>query len=120
MKPIVYRAQAADGRGPWRPGWSRQWIDVDAPADRLVESLSDLLTIEQLRSLPPGMHYGCACRSLEALLAWFTPVERLRLKGFGYSPVRLNVDQVLAESPLQLVVGRVRPFMDGATRVNWR
>ena len=72
---VVYRVQAADGRGPWRPGFSHTWIDGDAPAGRLDETIMDLIPIAQLAALPRTMHYGCACRSLTALMAWFTPIE---------------------------------------------
>ena len=115
----VYRVQAADGRGPWRPGWSQQWIDADAPVGRLSETVMDLLPIATLRALPPTMHYGCGCRSLEALLHWFTPLEQERLSRFGFYPVRLHADAVLAESEWQMFVGRSRPFSDGATRLSF-
>jgi hypothetical protein len=116
----VVRVQAADGRGPWRPGWSHNWVDGDAPAGRLTETLMDLMPVEELRALPRSLHYASACRTLDALLEWFTPVERERLERFQYYPVRLCVDAVLAESAWQMFVGRRRPFADGATRLRWR
>lgn len=116
---VAYRVQAVDGRGPWRPGWSHTWIDGAAPEGRLSETIMDLMPIDRLRDLPAGFHYGCACRTLEALCAWFTPVEIQRLSALGFHPVKLNVDQVLAESSWQMLVGRRRPFTDGATRLRW-
>jgi hypothetical protein len=115
----VYRVQAADGRGPWRPGFSPLWIDDDAPVGHLSETVMDLMPIEQIHALPDDLHYGCACRTLSGLCAWFTPIEIARLKAFGFHPVRLNVDRVLAESQWQMLVGRARPFADGATRLCW-
>jgi len=115
----VYRVQAEDGRGPWRPGFSHRWIDGDAPADRLTETIMDLMPIAQLSSLPRTMHYGCACRSLDGLLRWFTPIERERLERFGFYPVRLSVDRVLVESPWQMLIGRELPFAVGASRLRW-
>ena len=117
---VTYRVQSADGRGPWRPGWSHTWIDGDAPADRLVETVMDLLPIEQLRSLPQTMAYGCGCRTLDALLRWFTPNEQARLQEHGFYPVRLNADVVVVESAWQMLVGRRRPFTEGVTRLRWR
>ena len=58
----VYRVQAADGRGPWRPGWSHTWIEADAPADRLTETVMDLAPFEVLQALPVDMVWGSACR----------------------------------------------------------
>ena len=46
------RVQAEDGRGPWRPGWSHTWIDADAPADRLTETVMDLMPVTAIRALP--------------------------------------------------------------------
>lgn len=116
---FVYRVQASDGRGPWRPGFSERWIDNDAPVGRLSETIMDLMPIRELRSLPDTMHYGCACRTLTGLRDWFTAIEIARLESLGFYPVRINVDQILAESPWQMLVGRVRPFADGASRLRW-
>lgn len=116
----VYRVQANDGRGPWRYGWSQSWIEEDACVGRLTETIMDLVPIETLRSLPPTMHYGCACRSLADLMAWFTPLERQRLDAFGYKPVALTADVVLAESQTQMLIGRYRPFRHGIKRLLWR
>ena len=77
----------------------------------------DLVPMAVLRRLPPGWHYGCGCRSLQALGAWFTQVERERLLGFGYWPVCLTVDAVLKESEWQAFFARRRPLADGATRI---
>lgn len=115
----VYRVQDATGRGPWRPGFSHTWIDGDAPADRLTETVFDLLPIAELRALPVGFAYGCACRTLGALFAWFTPIEWRRLQSVGFHPVRLHADLVVAESPWQVLIGRRRPLADGATRLRW-
>ena len=115
----VYRVQAFDGRGPWRPGFSHKWIDGDAPADRLTETLFDLVPADMVMRLPADLHWGSACKTLDSLMRWFTPTERAVLAKLGFHPVQLNVDVVLAESEWQLVVGRYRPFAIGATRLNW-
>ncbi len=119
MSTHAYRVQAADGRGPWRPGFSQTWIDVDAPVGRLSETIMDLMPIRELRALPDTMNYGCACRTLQGLRDWFTAVEMERLESLGFYPVRLNVDQVLVESQWQMLIGRVRPFTEGASRLRW-
>lgn len=115
----AYRVQAADGRGPWRPGYSQTWIDDDAPVGRLTETLMDLMPLDKLRALPTTMQWGCACRSLDELMSWFSPVERERLEQRGFFPVCLNVDRVLAEGKYQILIGRSRPFAEGATRLRW-
>ena len=115
----VVRVQGVDGRGPWRPGFSKTWIEGDAPANRLTETIFDLVPLDTLLHLPSDMQFGSACSTLDALMDWFTPVERVRLAGLGFYPVRLNVDVVLAKSDYQMVIGRRRPFADGATRLKW-
>lgn len=115
----VVRVQAVDGRGPWRPGFSHRWIDEDAPVGRLTETVMDLVPMHELLCLPSSMMYGSACRTLTALFEWFTPLERRRLALLGFHPVRLNADVVLAESRWQMLIGRTRPFHEGATRLRW-
>lgn len=117
---VAYRVQAADGRGPWRPGFSLTWIETDAPADRLTETVMDLLPIRELRNLPPGMSYGSACRTVDALMRWFTAGEKQRLAQLGFHPVRLNADVVVTESEWQMLIGRRKPFAESATRLRWR
>jgi hypothetical protein len=118
-RPVVFRVQDDDGRGPWRPGFSHHWIDDDAPVGRLAETVMHLLPIQALQMLPRDRNYGCACRSKAALLEWFTPVERERLQRFGYRIVRLRVDEVLAESRYQVFFARYRPLASGAVVLRW-
>lgn len=53
-------------------------------------------------------------------MRWFTPIEKTRLQTAGFYPVRLVADLVLVESEYQMLIGRRRPFADGATRLSWR
>lgn len=115
----VYRVQDATGRGPWRPGFSSHWIDGGAPAGRLTETIMDLMPLADLAALPRSHHYGCACRSLEALMSWFTPAERGRLEAFRFYPVKIRINYIVAESQTQLLAARRRPFAEGATRLRW-
>jgi len=119
MSEPFYRVQDRDGRGPWRPGFSAQWIEADAPAGRLVETVFDLLPLAELRALAREWHLGSACRTRAALLAWFTPAEIARLAVLGFHPVTLRADVVLAESATQALIGRRRPLAEGATRLRW-
>lgn len=116
---IVYRVQDSAGRGPWRPGLSVRWVDLEAPAGRLSETVFDLLSVEALRSLPRTHHYGSACRRLRDLGEWLLPVERQRLEALGFYPVQLVADVVVAESKWQVLIGRRRPLAEGATRRRW-
>lgn len=119
MSIVVYRVQDATGRGPWRPGLSRLWLEETAPVGRLSESVFDLVTLEEIRAVRDRYHIGSACRSLDALWEWFTPLESARLAALGFHPVQMRADVVIAESRWQLVIGRDRPFTVGATRRSW-
>ena len=115
----VYRVQATDGRGPWRPGFSKTWIDGSAPAGRLAQNIFDLISARTLQALPRDLHYGCACRTFDQLLDWFTPVEYVNLQKLGYYPVTLAIDTIIVESDWQMLVGRERHFSEGASRLSW-
>ena len=115
----VFRVQDAEGRGPWRPGFSTTWIEADAPVGRLTETLMDLVPPNTLRSLPRDRSYGCGCRSYASLMAWFTASEIRTLAALGYKVVELNIDGVLAESDSQVVFERFRPLTEGVTIRRW-
>lgn len=119
MSTTCYRVQDDEGRGPWRPGFSRTWIDESAPVDRLRETIFDLVHPNLLRQFASTYHVGSACRTRAAIDQWFTPIERARLEARGYHVVRLVADVVIAESDWQVVIGRARPFTEGATRFRW-
>lgn len=64
-----------------------------------------------------GMSLGCGCRTLEQLRRWFTPTEYVKLRGFGYGAVKMEVGRVLAESDIQCVFERVKPLRDATEPV---
>lgn len=116
---IVYRVQDSEGRGPWRPGLSARWVEGDAPAGRLSETIFDLVSLDEIRAIRGRYHLGSACRSLADLGAWFTPVEIERLRALRFHPVMIRADVVVAESRFQVLIGRLRPLAIGATRLSW-
>lgn len=108
----VYRVQDREGRGPWRPGFSRVWADEDfGPGCEdlpswLVEFGPDLLARRGL----PGEHYGCAVRKPKDLRRWLSDAERMRLAALGFSLVVVKADRILAESKNQLVIASRVPL----------
>lgn len=115
----VYRVQDIEGRGPWRPGFSRYWVRDRADHDNLqpwpVQFGHDLI---KRSGWPFGKHYGCACRTLDQLRRWFAADEYATLQSYGYSAVQMEVDQVLAESDIQLVFVRSKPLRIGVEPVD--
>ena len=122
VRPVparVYRVQDVEGRGPWRPGFSRLWVRDRDDHDNLrpwVEQFG--LAIIPRNHLPFGRHFGCACRTLEQLRRWFTAEEYATLQAYGYQAVSMDVQRVLAESDIQLVFQRSRPLRAGVEPVD--
>ena len=99
---VLYRVQAADGRGPWRPGLSKHWIDDNSDSPLQADVISAFGT-GWLWAIPEGWHAGCGCRTLSKLMKWFTPIEQSRLYGMGYLPVKIWPDKIIAENDDQVV-----------------
>ena len=106
----IYRIQDADGRGPWKPGFSHRWV-ADRPESeyaRLVPWIEEMGPVH--RNALYGTHTGCGCRSLEQLRLWFLPVEYKKLLDFGYKAVQLSAGRILGESEIQCVFERAAPL----------
>ena len=119
MNPTVYRVQDASGRGPWKPGFSSQWVE-DRPEEeytRLVPWTVEFGFENILRHSIAGMNLGCGCQSLEQLRLWFTSTEYQTLRQFGYCAVKMEIGRILAESDIQCVFERVKPLREGAEPV---
>jgi hypothetical protein len=117
-KRTVYRVQDKAGRGPWRPGFSRVWVDnAGPPLPPPIQEDFGPTIFKRLRKTKG--HYGTACSSIEALNSWFTPLEQLRLRLYGYSPVCILADEVIAESEHQMIIRCDRALCDGAIVLPW-
>lgn len=119
MTDRVYRVQDAQGRGPWKPGFSAHWIDQNSD-QRLQEDVLSAFGLSWREEIPAGWHCGCACRTLEQLFAWFTPVEMRRLEAFGYAPVSIDADMIIRENSDQVIFARRRRLNKGAILLPWR
>lgn len=115
---IVYRVQDADGRGPWKPGFSIKWVDRQS-----VHPLpADVVTAFGLgwrNEIPDGWACGCACLSMEALREWILPIERERLTAFGYAPVAMYADAIIRRNDDQVIFARKKRLTVGAMRMTW-
>lgn len=115
----LYRVQDGDGRGPWKPGFSGRWVDTNS-SQKLQEDVVSAFGLGWRDEIPAGWHCGCACRTLEALLAWFTPVEMRRLEGFGYAPVVIDADAIIRENSDQVIFARRKRLDKGVIALPWR
>lgn len=108
--PVVFRVQDADGRGPWKPGFSHNWV-VDRPDhENLLPSYQEFDLPQVKRSALYGAWLGTGCTTLKQLRRWFTFAEYLKLMRFGYQAVEMEVGRILAESNTQCVFERAKPL----------
>lgn len=107
----VYRVQDAEGRGPFRPGFSHWWVEERPDHDNLVPWMQQFGHDAIPRTgWPFGKHFGCACRTLGQLRRWFTASEYTTLQRFGFQAVSMEADRVLHESEIQLLFQRAKPL----------
>lgn len=102
----IYRIQDADGRGPWKPGFSRFWVEDRADHDLLIPWYREFGRVDGNAIV--GMAVGCGCRTPEQLRRWFIPTEYSRLVAYGYRAVQMDVGRILAESSIQCVFERAK------------
>lgn len=110
MREKVYRVQDKHGRGPWKPGFSAQWVEVREDHDNLPPWFQEFGRVD-LRTIR-GMTIGSACMTIEQLRRWFTPSEYRKLCDFGYRAVTMEAF-VVAKSSVQCFVQRPEPFNEG-------
>ena len=120
---MVYRVQAADGRGPWRPGFSDHWFDLEmsrsvAELYALQSWIDEFPHVMRQRDPKSRMHLGCGCLTIEQLRRWFTVHDYSRLQSWGYKAVLMDVDRILASSDLQCVFERAKPLQSGIAPVD--
>lgn len=102
----VYRVQDREGRGPWRPGFSRVWVEDRDDHMNLVACFRQF----NMNHLRKDRHIGCGCRTMEQLRRWFTASEFEKLRGFGYQAVRMAANKIVFESNIQCVFERKKPL----------
>lgn len=95
----VYRVQDSEGRGPFKPGFSKYWIDGDSDRELLNPWFEEVRVEDVWAKLRNGERAGCACESMDDLLAWFLPLELERLQRMGYSVIEFEPKRVLFRLP---------------------
>jgi len=107
---IIYRIQDSDGRGPFKPGFSHQWINFRKD-HRNLRTWAEEFGFEFVRDqIIVGETFGCGCKNLDQLKRWFDKSEYEKLKKFGYKAVKMKIDRIIAESEIQCVFGRTYPL----------
>jgi hypothetical protein len=116
---LVCRVQDAEGRGPYRPGFSHIWNEhEDGPAPVMGAfpgAIAEAYKIIRKR----GGAVGCAFRTVEQARAWFNANEVLTLARYGYSLCWMKADEVLAENNDQLVIWTKVPLAKAVIHKGW-
>lgn len=107
---IIYRIQDKEGRGPFKPGFSRKWVEMRVDHENLRPWFEEFGPVQE--QIVYGESSGCGCRSLKQLKRWFTKREFRKLKKYGYNAVKMKVERIVAESDLQCVFGRIKPLSE--------
>jgi len=108
MDNSIYRIQDKDGRGPWKPGFSHQWVEERPDHDNLPPWFVEFGRVDRLVIV--GAWCGSGCDTIDQLRRWFTESEYRKLKTLGYRAVKMEVGRVLARSDRQLFFERVKPL----------
>lgn len=115
----AFRIQDVEGRGPFKPGFSRYWADEDfAPGLAPLPAVHEEFPGFQ-RLIARDEHVGTAVRELSDLRKWFSAAEMRKLAALGYSIVSVKVDRIIAESANQMVIANRRPLNRGCIVHPW-
>ncbi len=115
----MFRVQDSEGRGPFRPGLPRLWVDETSDKKQPPSIIEEFpLDIFETHGRP-GEHFATAVRTLDALCEWFLPSEMRTLAMLGFRVAEFRDARVIGESPHQLVVARSRPFAEGFIARRW-
>lgn len=108
----LVRIQDKFGRGPWRPGFSSQWLSEDGPPlpPAIQETIPNFATLVK-RAHKKGLHIGCACRDAD-MEKWVQPAEMRRLADYGFRLVNATQCQVLAHDENQVLIASRKPLRD--------
>ena len=75
----VFRIQDRDGRGPFKPGFTAKWADMDFyPGMESLPTWIEEFGLEIIYQIPKGFHFGSAVRTMDEIGRWFSPTERKR------------------------------------------
>lgn len=114
---VVYRVQDADGRGPWKPGFSDKWVE-DRPDEEYLALAPIFVEFPQLpKQFRTNHHYGVGCRTIPDLRRWITKTEFETLKGYGYDCYEIRPQRIIAESDIQCVFESDRPLRSFKKRI---
>lgn len=112
----VFRIQDREGRGPFRPGFSKMWLDEDIGTRVMLPSwIEEFGTEIASEAIAAGLSVFSAVRDIEQIRNWFSDTERQRLYQFGYFLVEVPNVRIIGESAHQVLCARELPLTFGVT-----
>lgn len=106
----LYRVQDADGRGPFKPGFTASWADPQGkpflPAAQEISGFARIVA----KAHREGLHIGTAVVGFSGLDRWFTGSEMARLSSLGYRIVSANSCKVIARDQNQVLIASPLPL----------
>lgn len=110
MTLLIWRVQDAEGRGPFRPGFTKTWkTDHGLNLPPIFVELN--IAPEQLPALcPRGMHVGIGCDSWLQLMKWFSHRELETLAKAGFGVVNFEPKRIIARTRTQVLFAHDLPL----------
>ena len=106
MKITVYRIQDSEGRGPFKPGTTKKWIDDERTFFQKAQ-IQEQLWIKKIAD--PELNLAFVCTSIEQMKIWVSETEYERLIKLGYNAVKIDVDKIWYLDD-QAIAGRKRQY----------
>ena len=97
----LFRIEDRERRGPYRPGCSALWSDIEGPPPPPPWAAEFGICI--LAQVQPGENMQCGFKTETQLRRWFTPAEIYKLQLLGYRIVEAEATRIIAESKHQVV-----------------
>jgi hypothetical protein len=108
MTPIL-RVQDSDGRGPFRPGFTKEWCEHNHNLPSFMQEFPELPSIVH-KYHKRGLHLGTGVRGYDGLKKWFSDSELEKLFSLGFSVVHVTGCAIVCESENQLVFALSKPL----------
>lgn len=105
----IYRVQDSEGRGPFRPGLTKEWCEFNHDLPSFMEDFPDLPSIVH-KYHKRGLHLGTGVRGYDGLKKWFSDSELERLRSLGFDVVHVTGCSIVCESQHQLVFALSKPL----------
>ena len=108
----ICRVQGERGRGPWKPGFSRSWVQDRPDHDNLQPIMEEFPAVvdEIMRGTYSRYHIGTGTRTEDQLRRWINYREYTLLLKAGYNAVYMGVYKIIAESDTQVLFIRLKPL----------